>query len=340
MNSSSPPVVSVCIAHFNGIELINACIDSVRQQDCDFDVEIIVHDDASTDDSVQYVREHHPDVRLIESAENVGFCVANNRMAAVATGEFLLLLNNDAELFPDALRTLYLAAREHPDGAVLGLPQFDRATGELVDRGCWVDPFLNPIPTLEPRQDDVAMVIGACMWVPKAVWDALGGFPEWFGSIGEDLYLCMVARLGGYPVRVPDKSGYRHRIGASFGGGKVADGRLYSTFRRRALSERNKTFVMAIAFPAPSMQVMLPLHLTLLLLEGVLLSMLKLDSRYLWQIYLPVLGALIRHHKEWRIERCKAQKERLLAQGKFFAVFDWVPYKLRMLVQHGLPKLK
>ena len=42
------------------------------------------------------------------------------------------------------------------------------------------------------------MVIGACLWIQKGLWEELGGFPEWFGSIAEDMYLCCRARLAGY----------------------------------------------------------------------------------------------------------------------------------------------
>ncbi|MCZ7654266.1 MAG: hypothetical protein M5R42_08205 [Rhodocyclaceae bacterium] len=80
------------------------------------------------------------------------------------------------------------------------------------------------MPNRDPRRQDVAMVAGACLWIPKHLWDELGGFPEWFGSIGEDLYLCCMARLAGHPVRAPGTSGYRHGVGASFGGGKVSGG--------------------------------------------------------------------------------------------------------------------
>jgi glycosyltransferase involved in cell wall biosynthesis len=76
------PKVSVCIAHYQGIELIDACIASVRAQAGGIDVEIVVHDDASPDGSALHLREKHPDVKLIASAENAGFCVASNRMAA------------------------------------------------------------------------------------------------------------------------------------------------------------------------------------------------------------------------------------------------------------------
>lgn len=221
-----PPVVSVCIANYNGIAMIDACIQSVRAQNCDFKVEIIVHDDASTDGSAEHIRTRYPDVNLIRSAENVGFCVANNRMAAAARGEYLLLLNNDAELFPDAVKTLIAAAERIGQPAILGLPQFDFDTGELIDRGCLLDPFFNPVPNLDPARTDVAMVIGACLWIQKLLWEELDGFPEWFGSIAEDLYLCCRARLAGYAVQVLHRSGYRHRVGGSFGGGKVRSRRF------------------------------------------------------------------------------------------------------------------
>jgi glycosyltransferase involved in cell wall biosynthesis len=79
----NPRRASVCIANYNGAGIIDACIRSVLAQDCGFPVEIIVHDDASPDGSGQHVQECYPSVRLLESSENVGFCVSNNRMVEV-----------------------------------------------------------------------------------------------------------------------------------------------------------------------------------------------------------------------------------------------------------------
>lgn len=335
---TSAPLITVCIANYNGIDLIDACIASVRAQTL-ADVEIIVHDDASTDGSVEHIRARHPDVRLIESAGNVGFCIANNRMVAAARGRYLLLLNNDATLLPDALETLRAEAERLARPAILSLPQYDADSGELLDIGSRLDPFFNPVPNRDPARNDVAMVMGACLWIDKTLWDELGGFPEWFGSIGEDLYLCCRARLAGHPVRALGNSGYRHRVGQSFGGGKVADGRLRSTFRRRALSERNKTFVMAMTYPSPFLQVMLPLHLVLLLFEGALLSVLKGRRAYLSEIYLPVYSALYRNRKQLHATRAVIMRQRRLASADFFAVFDRLPHKLRMLFRHGLPRV-
>jgi GT2 family glycosyltransferase len=312
---------------------------SVLGQDCDFPVEILVHDDASTDGSAAHIRAACPPVVLIESANNVGFCIANNRMAERARGEFLLLLNNDAELFPDALRTLHEAAAKPGRPAILGLPQYDAESGELVDIGSLFDPFLNPVPNRDPARGEVGMVIGACLWIPKGLWEKLGGFPPWFHSIAEDAYLCCRARLAGHPVRALPVSGYRHWQGKSFGGSRVANNRLATTFRRRALSERNKTFAMMACYPTSLLVPLFPLHLLLLALEGAALSLLKRDGRLFRQIYAPCFFALWRERRRLLSLRREVQAGKHIGPARFLAAFTWMPRKLGMLLRHGLPEV-
>lgn len=337
--SSTKPVISVCIANYNGMEVIDDCLQSVLAQQGDALVEILVHDDASSDASVAYIRRNYPQVRLITSDSNVGFCVANNRMAAKAGGDYLLLLNNDAALYPDALQTLLTHANDLNLHAIFSLPQYDAQSGAVIDRGCLLDPFLNPVPNLDPARRDVAMVIGACLWIPRALWLELEGFPEWFGSIGEDLYLCCRARLAGYPVRALENSGYRHQVGMSFGGGKARDGRLATTFRRRALSERNKSFVMACAYPGPVFQLVFSVHLVLLLIEGALLALIKRDARLFREIYLACMRALWERRVELAAQRRQVQAGRKIGIQAFFAPFTWLPHKLRLLARYGVPRI-
>lgn len=337
--SDFPIDVSVCIANYNGIDLIDACIASVRAQTGDFTFEIIVHDDASTDGSAAHIRRLHPDVRFLESSKNAGFCISNNRMAAVAQGEYLLLLNNDATLLPDALATLRAEASRSARPVVLTLPQYDSVSGECLDIGSLLDPFFNTVPNHDPKLGEVAMVAGACLWIPRGLWREAGGFPEWFGSIAEDLYLCCRLRLAGHPVRALGASGYRHRVGHSLGGGKIRDSRLASTFRRRALSERNKTCVMAMTCPAPVVLALLPLHWLLLLIEGAMLAALKMKLAYLSEIYLPVFIAMARNRQLLLRARRDIMAARRIGTMRFFSVFTPVPYKLRMLLKYGLPHL-
>ncbi|MEJ1354013.1 MAG: glycosyltransferase [Candidatus Sedimenticola sp. (ex Thyasira tokunagai)] len=337
---SQPPIISICVANYNGMDVIDDCLKSVMTQSGGLAVEIIVHDDASSDRSVTHIREHYPDVKLIESEKNVGFCIANNRMAAIARGEYLLLLNNDATLFTDALITLHKNAQEAAQPTILGLPQHNADTRILIDNGSLLDPFLNPIPNKVIEHRKVGMIMGACLWIPKDLWNELEGFPELFGSIGEDLYLCCRARLTGYTVQALGKSGYYHKVGMSFGGGKVQKGRLTTTQRRRSLSERNKSYVMFLCYPAPALYFILPLHLLLLMLEGILLGLAKRDMGLLRKIYTPVLVALWREHSKLFTLRHKCQEARSCSLASWLTVFRPLPYKLEMLIKHGLPKIQ
>jgi len=340
LNRPEHPVCSICIANYNGAKLLDDCLISVLSQQGDICIEVIVHDDASTDDSVALLCERYPQVELLASSENVGFCISNNRMVAHARGEFVLLLNNDAALYPDALRTLLEAARLSSSPGILSLPQYDWGTGVLVDRGCLLDPFYNPVPNLDPGRRNVAMVIGACLFLPRTLWIELGGLPEWMGSIAEDMHLCCLARLRDLSVMVTAKSGYRHRQGSSFGGNRVDSGRLHTTFRRRRLSEQNKTAVMIICSPTGAVWLLLAVHVIELVLEGAVLSLLRWDRRVWSQVYWPTVSYVARNFGQLRKRRREAQLERRTSLHRYMQPMVLLPRKLSLLFRYGAPTLK
>ncbi len=342
MNASAQATVkvSVLIANYNGESLLHDCLRSVLEQSGASDIEIIVHDDASTDASLALLKHHYPTVKVISSDRNVGFCVANNRMAAVANGRYLLLLNNDAALFADAVETmLHAAGAARPTSIIATVPQYDWETGELVDQGCHLDPFYNPVPIRSSKPCSAAMVIGACLFVERDLWIRAGGFPEWFGSIAEDMLLCCTARLQGAEVISCSNSGYRHRQGASFGGSRVSRGKLASNLQRRRLSEHNKTMVMLICTPGVALVLLLPLHLLLLLFEGVVLTTAAGSLRPLKAIYLHTLYSVWSDRQRWVAERQRVAGTRKLGAIRYFSRFRLFPRKLQMLVKHGFPSL-
>jgi GT2 family glycosyltransferase len=332
-------LVSVCIANYNGESLLRECLDSVFAQSLDGAFEVIVHDDASPDRSLELLRNEYPQVVLLESPANVGFSVSNNRMAAEARGEFLLLLNNDAALLPGALQRLVDTTSGPGAPAIATLPQYDWVTGNLVDRGCLLDPFCNPVPNLDPTRTSVAMTIGACLFLRRQLWNELGGFPAWMDSLAEDVYLCCQARLRGHRIGAAAGSGYRHRQGASFGGNRVQDGRLQTTYRRRALSERNKTAALVVLVPGPLAWLLLALHLFLLAAEGVAISALMRTLAPWRGIYGPTFHWTLSHLKMLLSLRRDQQSQRNTGLLRYFATTRWLPQKLRLLRRHGLPKL-
>ena len=334
------PRVSVCIANYNGEAMIVDCIESVLAQNSGAAIEILVHDDASTDASVMVLRQRYPQVRLILSNENVGFCIANNRMVETARGEYVLLLNNDAALFPDAVRELISVAECIQTPAILTVPQHDWKTGALVDRGCLLDPFYIPVPNLDVWRHDVAYVIGACLWIPRKTWHELGGFPEWFGSIAEDMYLCCAARLRAFPVRCIGASGYRHRQGASFGGNRIGNGRLRTRYVRRYLSERNRLAVLMVCMPTHLMWPWLFVHVATLVAEGLLLCVWMRTLRPWRHIYAPsLLNAWMQRPLLLELRRRK-QFGRKIGLKVYFSRFTWLPRKLALLCRHGMPELQ
>ncbi|MFK2879006.1 glycosyltransferase family 2 protein [Rhodanobacter hydrolyticus] len=338
VNPPAVPDCSVCIANYNGAALLTECLESVLTQQGSHNIEVIVHDDASTDDSLALLKQRYPQVDIIASQQNVGFCIGNNRMVARARGKYVLLLNNDATLAPDAIQHLLGEATKIDGQAILTLPQLDWENDTLVDRGCLLDPFCNPIPNLDPRRDEVAYVIGACLWCSRDTWHELGGFPDWMGSIGEDLYLCGVARLHGIPVRALRSSYYRHRQGATFGGNR-ADAGLHTSIRRRKLSEHNKTRALMILTPTLLMWPLLFAHLIALLIEGLILSLLRRNTTLLHEVYLPAFASPFREGGFLRARRREIQATRTISIAKWFSTVSWQLRKLTMLVRHGMPKI-
>ncbi|KOR31254.1 glycosyl transferase [Achromatium sp. WMS2] len=338
-NAASQPVCSVCIANYNGVNVLAECLDSVFNQDCEIDIEIIIHDDASTDGSVAWIKQNYPTVKLLASTKNVGFCVSNNRMVEIARGQFILLLNNDAALHPDAVRLLHQYAIKQSVPKVLGLPQYQMQTNVLIDRGSIFDIFLNPIANLDPNRREVGMVIGACLWLPKSLWQELGGFPEWFHTLAEDMFLCCYARLSGYSVEVLPDSGFKHWMGNSLGGSKLIENRLRSTVKRRSLSERNKTFTMILCYPTLLLAAVSPIHLILLLTEGIILSIINLNWRLYYDIYWKCVLYIWRYRKRLYLHRALVQSKRRISIRYFLRTYTLFPHKLRMLWQHGWPEV-
>ncbi len=329
---------SICIANYNGEKTLHDCLSSVERQDTCLDMEIIVHDDASTDRSLEIVR-GFPGVKLIRSNKNVGFCRSNNRMAKIANGDFFLFLNNDAWLAKDSIQLLYDRSRQNGHKAILGLPQYDASTKQLLDLGYRLDFFLNPI--WNKKKDKICYVSGACMWVPRAAWEHVGGFPDFFGSVGEDLYLCLTARLLGYKVGMEYASKFFHHVGQSLGGGNIGHTKgLSTTYRRRFLSERNRLFVMYLTYPLPALAVILPCHLMIILAEGTLLSLLRSDPRCLKQIYLKAVGQFFKSLPSLKGKRRDIQQKRRTGIKTFFNGFIPSYYKIVLLFRYGLPRLK
>jgi len=115
---SDAPVLSVVIPSWNTREYLAACLTHLAAAEKPA-TEVIVVENASSDGSLEYLKTHHPEVRLVVNAKNEGFARGSNQGLAIARGRYALLLNTDTEVAPDAIARLVRFLDEHPDyGAV------------------------------------------------------------------------------------------------------------------------------------------------------------------------------------------------------------------------------
>ncbi len=208
--------VSVISVSYNSAEYIGQCLASVRGQK-GVQIEIIVVDNASVDDTAASVRRTDAGSRLILNRKNVGFGRACNQGFAASQGSFIYLLNPDAQLVsPDALATLRSALNNHPQwGMVATILQ--SPSGELVQPHPHLDyPYANRTSAdFSSLPGKYAWVNGASMMLPRQVYAELGGFDPDFFLYAEDTDLCLRLRKLGYELGFLDKVAVRHIGGAT-----------------------------------------------------------------------------------------------------------------------------
>jgi hypothetical protein len=192
------PAVSAILVSWNTRELLAEAIASVPQRVSVGTVEILVVDNASTDDSPALVRERFPAVQLMCNSSNVGFARANNQAFARAKGEFWLLLNSDARLLPGALEALLDPLQADPACAAVGARlvfpdgrfqasynDFPALRHELLTLTGLARSVYGPWFPSHPdgeHQDGGAVdwVSGACMLLRAEAIRAVGGFDDDF----------------------------------------------------------------------------------------------------------------------------------------------------------------
>ena len=112
--------LSVIIVNWNSCGLLRECLHSSERESHGISIEIIVVDNGSQDGSADMVRAEHPQVRLYCNVRNEGFAKPNNDGMSVSNGRYVLLLNNDTIVQPNALQTIVRMMDEHPRWGACG----------------------------------------------------------------------------------------------------------------------------------------------------------------------------------------------------------------------------
>jgi GT2 family glycosyltransferase len=208
--------VSVIIITRNTRDLTSDAIRSAHAPENSVSREIIVVDNGSTDGTAETLKQNFPSVNVVRSENNLGFARGCNLAAKSAQGEFLLLLNSDARLEPDALPRAVEYMRIHADCAVAGaqllnpdgsrqnsIANFPTLATELLNKSLLRRLFPRRFPGKEQLMNEptpVETVVGAFMLIRKSAWDALGGLDERFFFFFEETDFCLQVRRRGWTV--------------------------------------------------------------------------------------------------------------------------------------------
>lgn len=219
--------LSVIIVNYNVKAYLLNLLDSLFKSEGELSFEVIVVDNASVDGSCEAVKNHFPEVKLIENKRNVGFGRANNQALNVVKGQYSLVLNPDTIVNSDTLSIIIQKMKENPDVGI-GTCKILNADGTLSKDTFRNKPtpvaallrvfgleskigkgkhsyFINDIDATKAQ--DIPIVSGAFMCLPTDLFNSLEGFDDQFFMYFEDTDLCYRVKEEGYSIRYfPDTS--------------------------------------------------------------------------------------------------------------------------------------
>lgn len=254
-------IVSIIIVNYNTREITSNCLQSICEYTKEIEFEIIVVDNASSDGSTQYLKSKFPQVKFIESNENIGFGKANNLGAQYAKGEFLFLLNSDTLLIENSILKLFSFFIENENKLNIGV-----LGTILVDEKLQNNGYGNSFPTCsdENRKNwskipffraffrnpnlktydfekeffKIDYVIGADMFLRKSLFDKMEGFYKKFFMYYEESDLQKRIQNNGFNQYIFTKTKIIH---LEEGSGKII--KNYSN-KKRIITHQSKVIFL------------------------------------------------------------------------------------------------
>ena len=243
---------TVVIPNWNGMSCLKACMDSLERQD-DRDFETLVIDNASADESVEFLREHYPWARVEVMPENLGFAGGVNEGIRLTETPYVLLLNNDVEVEPHFVKALTEAIEKDPKIFSVSSKMIKFRERHLLDDTGdrytvigWQAQRGTALPVTRKHYNKPASVFSACAGAAiyrMSVLNEIGAFDPAHFAYLEDIDLGWRARIYGYRNRY-EPSAVVYHIGSASSGAVT-----YSDFKVR-ISARNSQYIVYKNMPA------------------------------------------------------------------------------------------
>lgn len=242
--------LAVIILNWNGIGLLRRFLPAAAEYTCSEDADLIVADNGSADESVAWIRENYPQVKVIELGKNYGFAEGYNRAIGQTRYPYTLLLNSDVEVTPEWWQPLLRFMEENPE---VGAAQpkikswrqkdyfeYAGAAGGYLDRlgypycrGRLFDSIEKDEGQYDGAPAEVCWASGAALIVRTDLYLRLGGLDAKFFAHMEEIDLCCRMHAAGYRVCAISDSEVYHVGGASLNQGNPQ--KTYLNFRNNLL---------------------------------------------------------------------------------------------------------
>jgi GT2 family glycosyltransferase len=250
------PQISIVILNYNAGDLLIDCISSIQKSNYK-NLEIILVDNISKDNSHKKCKEQFPEIKLIENTENLGYCEGNNVGIRMAEGEYIVILNPDTVVHPDWISKLLSAFIENGDG--IYQPKFLATTDHsmLLSTGNMIQIFGFGYSRSKGDTDKgefekfekINFASGTCIFTSKKIIDKIGLFDSFLFAFHDDFELCWRGALMGInSFYVPSSIVYHPIEGYSFG---------WSPLKFKLL-ERNRKYCLLTLYSRSTFFKMIP----------------------------------------------------------------------------------
>lgn len=245
------PVVAIVILNWNGIKFLQQFLPAVVATTYT-NKQVIVIDNASTDDSVPFIQQYFPQVQVIRNQENAGFARGYNLGLKQVNADYYILLNSDVEVTPGWIEPVIELMESDPSIAACQPKIMQFRQRELFEyagaAGGWLDYLGYPLAKGRifdvcerdqgqyDRPEPIFWASGAAMFVRAKQYHEVGGLDEFFFAHQEEIDLCWRLQLAGYRVYACPASVVYH-----VGGGTLPKGNARKVF----LNFRNNLVMMA-----------------------------------------------------------------------------------------------
>lgn len=211
--------ISIIIPNFEGEDCLPKAIASIKRQNYSGKIQIIVIDNASTDQSIKLVKEKFPEVKIISLPQNLGFASAFNLGLIYAEGDIIATGNNDAVYHPDCFQNIVQTFKSNKQIGLVG-PKIlgPKPSKKLAMAGIKTNPYLGYLnQPLKPGQEDkiqsATWLSGCALFIKKEVIEKIGSFDNSYFFYFEDTDFCLRTKKAGYKLIYNPKAKVWHSLG-------------------------------------------------------------------------------------------------------------------------------